>query len=161
MKKIILKKNKGIALVSDKDFKNLNKFVWSLDKDGYASRHDWSGPKIRLIFMHRLIMGEPKGIEVDHKNHQQLDNQRSNLRLATHQQNCFNRQKGKNTSSIYKGVSWKAKDKKWWSKIKKNGKCFSLGYFHNQRWAAMAYDITAKDLFGSFAKLNFPNALFG
>ncbi len=34
-----------------------------------------------------------------------------------------------------------------------------IGFFKEEKWAAIAYDIWAKDLFGEFAKFNFPNAL--
>ena len=41
--------------------------------------------------------------------------------------------------------------------IAKNGKQMFIGYFDQEHYAAMAYDIWAKDLFGKHAYLNFPN----
>jgi hypothetical protein len=40
--------------------------------------------------VHRLITGCPKGLEVDHLNHDTLDNRRINLRCGTHKENMAN-----------------------------------------------------------------------
>ena len=37
--------------------------------------------------MHREIMKPPKGMDVDHKNHNKLDNTRESLRVCTHAEN--------------------------------------------------------------------------
>ena len=41
----------------------------------------------KIVQLHRLIMDAPKGLLVDHRNGDSLDNRRANLRLATHSQN--------------------------------------------------------------------------
>lgn len=41
-------------------------------------------------YMHRLITGAPKGKDVDHVNHDTLDNRRANLRVGTHFENMQN-----------------------------------------------------------------------
>lgn len=46
----------------------------------------------------------------------------------------------------------------WECKIMKGKKSFAIGYFKEERHAAMAYDIWATELFGEFAKLNFKPA---
>jgi len=43
------------------------------------------------VFMHREIVDAPSGLEVDHRNHDTLDNRRGNLRLVTTRQNHENR----------------------------------------------------------------------
>jgi hypothetical protein len=40
--------------------------------------------------MHHLILPLTKDVEIDHINHNGLDNRRCNLRLVTHQQNIQN-----------------------------------------------------------------------
>ena len=44
----------------------------------------------RVGFMHRLLTGAKRGEEVDHINHDTLDNRRENLRVGTHKQNMEN-----------------------------------------------------------------------
>jgi hypothetical protein len=57
------------------------------------------------ILMHRLIMGAPDRLTVDHIDGDGLNNTRSNLRLATDSQNGGNMRVVK-SSSGFKGVSW-------------------------------------------------------
>lgn len=94
--------------------------------------------------------------QVDHINHNGLDNTKKNLRVVTNQQNQMNKRKRKNTSSKYKGVTWHKQHKKWYAQIVFNGKHFYLGLFNNQKHAAILYDKKAKELFKHHARLNFP-----
>lgn len=108
-------------------------------------------------YLHRFILDvtDPK-IEVDHRNHNGLDNQRSNIRECSRAQNAANRGKlrtGK--SSRYRGVIWYKKSRKWCAKIKFNGKQIYLGYFSDETAAALAYDAAARKRFGEFVSCNF------
>ncbi len=152
-----LKLTKGyIALVDDEDFNWLNQWKWSADKDGYAFRSikKVENGKRTCIKMHRQIMNADKGQDVDHINHIAYDNRKSNLRLCSRTENLFNMRKTRGTS-IFKGVSWWKRDKCWEVKIRVNGKTKKIGYFKNERHAAMAYDIWAKEIYGKFAVVNF------
>lgn len=114
----------------------------------------------KMLKLHRLLMGvtDPK-VKIDHIDGDGLNNCRSNLRAATNQQNCFNSTKPNTVrppSSLYKGVCWdKARDK-WHVGIKHNYKKINIGRFDSEIKAAQAYDQKAMELFGEFAKLNFP-----
>jgi AP2-like factor, euAP2 lineage len=59
-------------------------------------------------------------------------------------------------TSIYKGVYRHAARKKWMAVIISNGRSHWLGQFESEEDAARAYDQAAKELFGEFAYLNFP-----
>ena len=72
-------------------------------------------------------------------------------------QNNANSKKQKNTSSDYKGVGWNKKANKWRAKIQIDSKSKHLGYFDSEIEAAKQYDKKAKEHFGEYAKLNFPN----
>lgn len=99
-------------------------------------------------------MDAPKGKEVDHKDGNGLDNQKSNLRLCTHKQNTRNSISIKGTS-IYKGVFWCKDRLKWRAGIKNNYKTINLGYYESEVNAAFAYDKAAIKYFGEYARLNF------
>lgn len=167
MKMIVLGGKKAIgkyALVDDEDFEYLDQWRWGRMEAGGYARTAFKCPGLKQIFirMHQLLLRCPNGMEIDHKDGNPLNNQKSNLRISTRQQNSFN-QKGRVGSSEYKGVSWfkgtsyKGKYYKgqWRAYIVKDNHQYSIGHFDNERHAAMAYDIWAKELFGEFARLNF------
>ena len=163
MKEIPITQGK-VALVDDEDFVFLNSFKWTATrgkrKNGqdcfYAYRSEKKGGKWRPILMHRIILDAKKGQLVDHRNHDCLDNRRSNLRLATQSQVHANR-KISFGSSKYKGVSWFDRTGKWVVYIRIQGKQKNVGYFETEEEAARAYDAKARELFGEFARLNFPD----
>lgn len=150
------------ALVDEADFEELSKHRWSAKQDRntwYASRWVRTG-KYRgtTITMHQQLMGV-RG--VDHRDGNGLNNQRSNLRLVTQQQNSQNSGKcSTKKSSKYKGVSWKSSHKKWAATISNPRKGTAprsrkhLGYFVEEEAAALAYDNAALELFGEFARPN-------
>lgn len=93
---------------------------------------------------------------VDHIDGNILNNSIENLRAATASSNMMNSRKTtKPTASKYKGVLKGNKDN-WRARITLQGTRFNLGTFINELDAALAYDKAAKELFGEFAKLNFP-----
>jgi ribosomal protein L24E len=67
------------------------------------------------IRLHRLIMGCPKGMVIDHIDGNGLNNRKSNLRICTHAQNCQNLHgaNSRNITSGIRGVSWHKRDKRW------------------------------------------------
>jgi HNH endonuclease/AP2 domain len=170
VKEIKLTQNK-VALVDDIN-SELTEKNWCAHKHGkngniiwYVERREPVGNgKRKTILMHRVIMermlGRPleKGEEVDHIDHNGLNNQISNLRLSTHGENLRNQRRQIGCSSIYKGVCWKKDKQKWKSQIKINGKGKHLGYFDSEIDAARAYDMAALNMFASFCCLNFPDS---
>lgn len=166
MKIIILQGNTGkFAQVDDEDYERVNQYKWWLDKDGRAFTYNIFDRKTKYIRMHRFIMGvTDPNIEVDHHDNNSLNNQKYNLRICTSQQNNFNVKKytKRKYSSIYKGVYFKHdydRKKPWKATIKFNRKNIHIGYFATEIEAAKVYDIKAKELFGEFACLNFPDQI--
>ena len=106
--------------------------------------------------MHRLVLRVTSpNTEVDHRDVDGLNNQRSNLRKVTHAQNLQCRKmSGKNTSG-FSGVYWNRKTKKWTANINFDKKTKYLGQFSSAKAAALRYNKAAKLAFGKFAVLNF------
>jgi len=149
------------TIVEPEDYYWLNNFHWSIKKRGdcfYAIRFlNTPDDKLKFILLHREIMKAPKGVLVDHRNNDGLDNRRANLRLATRSQNNINRRQNKSkTLSRFVGVTFDRRRRRWVARIYINGKCKFLGSFDNEIDAAMAYDAAAKKYYGEFARLNFP-----
>lgn len=147
-----------IALVDDIDFEWLNQWKWGALKAPhtvYAVRYTSraGGKKPQFVYMHRLILEARKGQETDHRNGNGLDNQRANLRFCTSSQNNMNRAHGRGTS-VYKGVSWSTRRRKWQVQIGCEGKSVFLGRFDSEEEAACAYNTAALERFGEFAHLN-------
>lgn len=153
MKTIELSRNRGTVLVSDADFEFLSQFRWHLHSAGYAYRAKKVGRKQTNFLMHREIMEVPCGLLVDHIDGNRLNNQRENLRVATHAQNARNNGAILGTSAK-RGVSWHTSKGKWRATIKMDGKARHIGYFSTEEEAAIAYDRAASGLFGEFARLN-------
>lgn len=147
-----------VALVDVRDYPLIADRKWSHapsgNTPGYATAADSSGQ----IFMHRVVLGAPDGIAVDHVNGNGLDNRRANLRFATQAQNCVNRASRRGSTSAFKGVYKRAGSAAgtWCASISANGKARHLGSFPSEMAAARAYDRAAFELHGQFAYLNFP-----
>jgi len=137
---------KHFAIVDDEDFERVNKYKWYI-RAGYALTKINGG----TIAMHNLIM---ESSPIDHKDHNKLNNQKSNLRKCTQHQNTMNSRPRKNKSSEYKGVSWHTKAGKWQASISPNGKRIYLGLFETEIQAGRVYNENAKKYFGEFAYLN-------
>jgi hypothetical protein len=158
MKLIPLSQNQ-FAQVDDWWFDALMHWKWFAIKykdTYYAKRMQWLpiSKKYVGIRMHRFIMNTPDNLEVDHKDWNGLNNQEENMR------NCTRTENNRNTRAInkfgYRGVAYEA-GKYLKAHICTNGKTIHLGYFNSIEDAARAYDAKAKELFGEFAVLNFPN----
>lgn len=142
-----------VALVDDDVYEYLNQWKWRVQIHGnvwYAFRVEG-----KAIFMHRVITNAPKGAEVDHKDGDGLNNQRSNLRLCSRAENGANRRTNKNSTSGYKGVAFVKLTGRYRAVIRVNYKQINLGSYSNPDDAARAYDTAARKYFGEFASTNF------
>lgn len=87
----------------------------------------WADGKYQ--YLHRMILGDKKGLEIDHINGDKLDNRRENLRHVTHQQNIFNMRTPKTNKTGVKGVTFDARINKWIARIAPNRQSKHLGSF--------------------------------
>jgi hypothetical protein len=159
---IELSGNRGrghFAKVSPRIFQYLNQYKWFLNHDGYAIRNVKTETGRSHISMHREIMGNPRGEEVDHIDGDRLNNTDDNLRIATRSENMRNqhRLKGTKKTSKYRGVYYNKKNKKWETSVTVNGKQIKLGCFESEDFAVRVRDGAALALHGEFASLAAPH----
>jgi len=159
MKEIPLSQGR-VALVDDEDYEELIKYNWHAYRHRntyYAIRNVELYPGARTtVKMHRQIMRALPGEIIDHKNGNGLDCCRNNLRIASSSQNSANKRIKAGSKSQYKGVSWHKQHGKWYACICRNYKQIFIGLFKDELEAAKAYDRKAIELFGEYAKTNFP-----
>jgi len=176
---IFYPKRKNPIIIDYQDYEKFRRYNWNYSensKQGLYPVYDNLTKTerelgIRPIYLHHLIANlENKeniryndSIVVEHKDGNPLNNTRDNLRICTQQQNCFNKSKQSTPcTSKYKGV-YHRQDKDggkrknlWRACIRKNDRLLNIGSFKTEELAAKAYDEKALELFGEFAKLNFP-----
>lgn len=156
MRTIPLTNSDKIALVDDADYASVSQFSWWLH-EGYVERSvpasKWR--KQQCQHLHVFLLGKKAGRVTDHEDGNPLNNQRYNLRHATHSQNNANRHKTWGASQ-YKGVFWNSQRSKWHAQIYIDGQRIYLGVFVDERAAARAYDCAALECFREFARPNFP-----
>lgn len=148
------------AVIDDEDFGAVSAFKWTalISKNGrvYAYRRfGWNNEK-RLwtgaIYLHRFLTAAPDGYDVDHKDHDGLNNRRANLRVTTRSKNLANSRRGVGQTG-FRGVTFdkRAKSNAYIAQL--SNKC--VGRFQTAEDAAKAYDLAAKIKHGEFATLNF------
>ena len=104
--------------------------------------------------MHRELMNLPVyGPKVDHVDGDSLNNQKSNLRLASPVENGRNR-KLQNHSAPYKGVALNRISGKYQAYVCLDKKLKHLGCFETAEDAALVYDYHANLHYGEFALTN-------
>lgn len=166
---IVLKDDHAVVVIDSKkhgqrgvkidreDIEKISKYRWFVNKNSagnYYALTNVTAEKYRCtsILMHRYIMGFPIEI-IDHANRDSLDNRKVNLRPATRAQNAANAGLRKSKTG-YRGVRTHTLNST--ARISIGGKEIYLGKFPTPLEAALAYDTAAKEHFGEFACLNFP-----
>lgn len=111
--------------------------------------------KRQALYLHREILGLEinDGTTVDHIDGNPAHNCKSNLRICTQQQNSMNREKGRDNTSGFKGVSWNRYHSRWASNIKANGRRIFLGYFDDKVDAHKAYCVASEKYHGEFGRV--------
>lgn len=119
------------------------------------SRNTFYAARTGGVLLHRVLC--PTWPLVDHINGNGLDNRRANLRQATHAENMRNRAMHRNNTTGLRGVSLEPSRGQYRACIKVDGRTRHLGRFAEAEAAGRAYDAAAREFFGEFARLNFPN----
>lgn len=142
-----------VALVDAGDYAWLSQWNWAAtwkatSKSFYASRCKDG----KHAYMHREIM-QSDSRQVDHVNHNGLDNRRFNLRPATRSQNSANSRRRSDNTSNRKGVCWDKARRRWAAEATVNGVHVHLGRHLSKEAAYAAYSEFAKRQWGDFARV--------
>lgn len=111
--------------------------------------------KIKPLRMHQFILGVESGIDVDHINHNNLDNRKSNLRIIPHENNATNRKsKNSNNKSGYRNVCWIKNIEKWCVQLQVNGKNTRLAFFDDVDEAGAYAEKMREKYYGKYKGLS-------
>ena len=115
--------------------------------------------------MHRMVLGAPKGVAVDHIDGNGLNNTRENLRLATARENGVHKRKlkptaGSGSRGMTRGVIARH-DGTFEASPSINGRVHRLGRFGSEQEAADAVDRALVEIHGEWAFTNQEQRLVG
>lgn len=162
MKYIELSQDKR-ALVDDDLHQHLSQWKWYYRKrsgtrqggDAVRTLHGYDKDghtQTKTLYMVSLIQPTPPGFMVDHKDCNPLNNQRSNLRLATNKNNIINSKARTNNKTGVKGVYWHEAKQRFVVQLSVDGKKKWIGDFKTLPEAAKASEAAIKKYHGVFAK---------
>jgi hypothetical protein len=146
-------------------------YSWCVKSNGYVVAYErGSGRKNqKFIRLHHLVFyvmtgkWPEKGQEVDHINHDKLDNRMENLHVGSKSDNNKNRNKQEGTSSQFQGVFWNKKGQKWYAQagVRIDGKLHIVlsSYTDDETLAAKCADCI-RDLVGGWVPRNYPDRPF-
>lgn len=147
---VVLYTFKGEEIYVDLEyFEKVRNICWHINKSGYVT----SGTG---IYMHRLIMGEPVGLDVDHIGGKETrcDNRKFNLRIATRSQNQQNHPVRSDNKTGVTGVGYKEDTQSWYAEIRVDNKNIWLGSFMSLDDAIDARKRAENFFFGDFSYKN-------
>lgn len=140
--------NDNLFFFDKDDYDKIKNLCWHFDDKGYVVS---SISKKANIKMHRLIMGDPADLYIDHINGCKNDNRKENLRSCTPSQNAMNHihRNPYGISGIYL-----SKYNTWCAIISKDCNKYFLGSFKSKEEAIKARKDAEEKMFGEFSYYN-------
>jgi hypothetical protein len=129
------------------DYTKIKDVCWCVSVNGYLVGYIDDV----MVSMHRIIKNPSDDSDVDHINHNKLDNRKINLRECTRSQNLMNKDIGLNNTSGYKGVYWSKNYKKWEARIFVNNSQMLLGYYDSFDEAVQVRKEAEEQYFGEYS----------
>jgi hypothetical protein len=142
----------GYSIVDTEDWYRIYDLgrMWSCCKKGYAYTQLKRDGRLA---QHRFIMSvTEKSTQVDHIEHNKLDNRKSKLRCVTNTQNQWNRTKRDKSIGVYLSTPGVYQ-----SVINADSQSMYLGSFPSYELAGRAYDNAGRGLRGEFFTPNYPD----
>lgn len=129
-----IEKIKELKWHVNKNHKNGRFDVYAFERNNFANR--------KYIALSRYLMNCTGNIEVDHINHNTLDNRKQNLRICT---KFKNQQNKTNNTSGYIGIVWDKSRNKWKATVEYKCKRYNLGRFETKEEAIIARENFVKN----------------
>ena len=143
----------GTRFLFDKeDYPKIVPYTWGTDAYGYIVAHyrDSNGER-KSIKMHRLVMdATDPDIHIDHIGHDLADNRKSQLRIATRNENMHNTKLSKSNTTGRTGVYYDKDRGRWRAAIRVNGKLIYLGLYDSFEEACKAREMAENTYFKEF-----------
>lgn len=137
-----------VTLIDDEDEAWVTQWKWHghpTNRTVYVQR---SYPKPTLL-LHRALLDAPRHLQVDHRDTNGLNNQRSNLRLATSGQNAANRRFKPGASGV-RGVIFHQRSQRWRATILGGAQKRTVGAFRTFDEAVAARLAAEVEYYGDF-----------
>lgn len=136
------------------DYDKIKNYCWYESQNGYIESRKKEGENYRSVSLHRIVLNEPKCLEVDHIRHDKSDCRKQYLRIVTGSQNSKNKGIRKDNKSGVAGVRYDVETKKWIATIRENNNIHYLGSFSNKEDAVIKRKIAEEKYFGEFSYEN-------
>ena len=137
------------AIVSLRHWDKVSEYQWHLGKAGYPLCYELQRMTLHMFVFKYCIRKRTEEKYIDHIDRNKLNNTEANLRLATPQENSWN----KSTKTNMKGVK-KISKGNYTVTITKDGEKHKVKGIASRKEAVETYNKLAEKLFGKFAALN-------
>ena len=128
----------GIALVDIEDIDKCKQHKWFMHHTGYVYTNMKYNNKYKTMPMHRFLLNYDGPNEIDHINHNKLDNRKANIRIVSDAVNAQNR---KASRAFYDKDT-----NKWRAIFSYYGTKYDLGRYNSKEEAAEASENKIKEL---------------
>lgn len=131
----------GSALIDIEDIDLCKKYKWHIKNSLHTQYAITTISKNTKIFLHRLVLKYDGILDIDHINHDGLDNRKRNLRICSHSKNLTNQYN-------YNNGIYKTNSNKYRASICKDNKTIYIGTYDTEDEAIYHRKIEEKKLFG-------------
>ena len=138
----------GTIIIDSEDIPKVNKYNWHVEHSRKNLFYAQAINGNSTIRMHKIIC--PSDEQVDHINHNGLDNRKSNLRACSNRENNHNKRFSLNSKSGYTGIRYNDKCKSYYVRIQINKKDISLGAYKSLEEAIKARKDAEDKYYGDF-----------
>jgi hypothetical protein len=127
------------AIVDAADRGIVEQHRWYALPRGYVATTIRSAGTKRHVYIHRLLMAPSPDVQVDHINHNPLDNRRANLRVVSASLNQHNRRSAQRNSVLgLRNVHWEPRRRRYLGEFQVARRRIRVGSFKTPEAAAQA-----------------------